>query len=250
MKSNLDCTDPTALRPRSASDGGATIDARWRYERKFIARGVSVAEVLAAIRRHPSAFREVYPCRAVNNVYLDSAGLHDYYDHVSGAAQRLKTRIRWYGPLRGPIDHPTLEQKIKRGLVNAKQSYPLPPLHLNGSIDRDALATTFGQAGLPELVESRLRQLEPSLINRYQRHYFVSADRGFRLTVDAALEFHRTHSAANALTMDAHGGDFVILELKFDPQLAETAAAVTNAMPCRLNRCSKYVLGIEQLHGT
>jgi hypothetical protein len=202
------------------------------------------------IRRHPSAFREVYPCRAINNVYLDSCALHDYHDHVSGSAQRLKTRIRWYGPLRGPIDHPTLEQKIKSGLVNAKQSYALPPLHLNGAIDRDALATAFGQAELPELVRSRLRQLEPSLINRYQRHYLLSADRAFRLTVDAALEFHGTRSSANSLTLAAHGEDFVILELKFDPRLAAAAAAVTNAMPFRLNRCSKYVLGIEQLQGT
>ena len=42
----------------------------------------------------------------------------------------------------------------------------------------------------------------------------------------------------------------MILELKFDARHAETAAAVTNAFPFRLQRCSKYVLGIEQLHGT
>jgi hypothetical protein len=250
MKTNLDCIDLTALRPRSASTGGATTDSPWRYERKFVARGVSVTEVLALIRRHPSVFLEVYPSRTINNVYLDSAALHDYYDHVSGAAQRLKTRIRWYGPLRGPIEHPTLEQKIKRGHVNAKQSYPLPPLHLNGSIDRNALAVTFGQAGLPELVGSRLRQLEPSLINRYQRHYLRSADRKFRLTVDAALKFYPARSTSNGTTIAANGGSIVILELKFEPQYAEVAAAVTNALPFRLNRCSKYVLGIEQLHGT
>ncbi len=43
-----------------------------RYEKKFIARGFTLAEVLARIRLHPSAFREAYPPRIVNNIYLDS----------------------------------------------------------------------------------------------------------------------------------------------------------------------------------
>jgi hypothetical protein len=43
---------------------------------------------------------------------------------------------------------------------------------------------------------------------------------------------------------------FVIIELKFDPKYAEHAAPITNTFPFRLNRCSKYVLGIERVHGT
>ena len=40
----------------------------------------------------------------------------------------------------------------------------------------------------------------------------------------------------------------VILELKFAPRHAELAAdAVTNSLPFRLAKCSKYVLGIERL---
>ena len=152
--------------------------------------------------------------------------------------------------LRGAIDHPVLEHKIKRGLVNGKQCFPLPPLHLNGSIDRDALAAAYDRAGLPDLVRSRLRHLQPALINRYRRHYFQSADRRFRLTVDAELDFHSANSGTGSASATANGGDLIILELKFEPEHAEAAEAVTNAFPFRLNRCSKYVLGIEQLHGT
>jgi hypothetical protein len=211
--------------------------SHWRYERKFTIHGVSMAEVLAQVRRHPAAFRETYPRRTINNVYLDSPSLHDYHEHVSGSAHRVKTRIRWYGQLRGAIDHPVLEHKIKHGL------------HLNGSIDRASLAAAYDRAGLPDLVRSRLRHLQPALINRYRRHYFQSADRRFRLTVDAELDFHSANSGAGSATTTPNGGDLIILELKFDPEHAEAAEAVTNAFPFRLNRCSKYVLGIEQLRG-
>jgi hypothetical protein len=68
-----------------------------RYERQFVARAQTLTEVLALVHRHPAAFREVYPARAVNNIYLDSASLGDYIDHVHGAARRVKTRLRWAG---------------------------------------------------------------------------------------------------------------------------------------------------------
>ena len=74
-----------------------TLPPNLRYERKFIADRLALAEVLALVKRHPAAFREAYPARNVNNLYLDSPDLRDYRDHVNGIAHRTKTRIRWYG---------------------------------------------------------------------------------------------------------------------------------------------------------
>jgi hypothetical protein len=221
-------------------------DLRWRFERKFVAREQSVAEVLVLIRLHPAVFREVYPTRAINNLYLDTPFLDDYFDHINGNARRLKTRIRWYGRLRGAIEQPVLEQKIKRGLVNGKRSYRLPPLQWNGSVDPVALTDSFDRAGLPQTVRSRLHHLQPALVNRYRRYYLESADRRFRLTVDADLEFHCTKTTASHSEANGHAG-LVILELKFDTAYADAAAGVVNAFPFRLSRCSKYVLGIERL---
>jgi hypothetical protein len=39
----------------------------------------------------------------------------------------------------------------------------------------------------------------------------------------------------------------VVIELKFGLAEAEYAAPITNALPFRLARCSKYVLGINTL---
>ncbi len=224
---------------------GTEAGADWRYERKFIAERLSLAEVLALARRHSAAFHEIYPTRAVNNVYLDSPSLHDYYDHLGGAAHRVKTRIRWYGPLRGPNDQPHLEQKIKHGQVNTKHAYLLPSFCLNGSIDRTALARALENAGLPSLVRSRLHHMRPVLINRYQRHYLKSADGLFRLTVDSELEFHNPN--AGALHATAVSRNLVVLELKFRVPHAEFFGAVSNGFRFRLSRFSKYMLGIESL---
>jgi hypothetical protein len=39
----------------------------------------------------------------------------------------------------------------------------------------------------------------------------------------------------------------IVIELKFGLAAADSAAHITNALPFRLARCSKYVLGITSL---
>ena len=221
-----------------------------RYERKFLAQGLSLTEVVAIVRRHPALFREVYPPRAVNNIYLDSPGLGDYFDHVKGVANRLKTRIRWYGQLHGHIAAPTLERKIKRGFVGGKVTHPLPALALNGHVARHVLNAALRRAEMPELLRLALDHLQPSLVNRYQRQYWRSACGRFRLTVDWSLQFFGLRTGAVSAISSCLRTPAVILELKFEPQYAEEAAAVTNALPLRMARCSKYVLGIESLRSS
>ena len=218
-----------------------------RYEKKFIAEGFTTAEVLARVKRHPAAFREVYPPRVVNNIYLDSPTRRDYHDHVNGAANRTKTRVRWYGPQSQLAQRPMLERKLKRGMVNGKEAHPLPPLPINGARLRSLLETAFDSAVFAPLLRSALRLVEPALFNRYHRHYFLSRDGRFRLTVDSDLQFaglpHDHRSAITPLPPAAT----LIIELKFGPELAEDADVITNAWPFRVARFSKYVAGIERI---
>jgi len=219
-----------------------------RYELKFLAHGLSLPEAAAIVRLHPALFREVYPPRFINNIYLDTPGFQDYFDHVQGSADRLKTRIRWYGHFNGHIPAPTLERKIKRGCVGGKTAHPLPPLAFNGHVARDDLNSAMENAGLPPKLHLAIGRLQPALINRYQRRYWVSACGRFRLTLDWNLQFFACRAAAVSATPLSLHAPAVILELKFDPQHAESAAEVTNAWPFRMARCSKYVLGIERLY--
>ena len=218
-----------------------------RYERKFIADGLVVPEVLALVRRHPAAFRETYPARTVNTLYLDSADLRDYHDHVNGIANRTKTRIRWYGDWSGLIDTPTLEYKLKHGQVSGKVSRRLLAISINGHVSRPDLDAAFDGASLPALARSGLHHLQPSLLNRYQRHYFQSADGRFRLTVDSGLQFAAARQAQGTGVSFRPPTVPVVIEVKYGLAEAEYAAHVTNTLPFRLARCSKYVLGIASL---
>ncbi|MCO5052214.1 MAG: polyphosphate polymerase domain-containing protein [Verrucomicrobiae bacterium] len=214
-----------------------------RHELKFVATGMGLSEVLTFVKRHPSAFVETYPHRVVNNLYIDSPDCGDYFDHVNGVANRSKTRIRWYGGPVGVIKHPTLERKLKRGAVSGKASHRLPEFNMSVESIKTPIKKAIRDAQLPDLLRLALQCREPSLYNRYRRHYFVSADRRFRLTVDSDLNFAGVQPRFFPLPVTAT----VIIELKFTPENIEAAALVTNAMPFRITRFSKYVAGLGQL---
>ena len=224
-----------------------TLPSNPRYERKFVTDRLALSEVLALVRRHPAGFRETYPARSVNNLYLDSPEFSDYHDHINGVAHRTKTRIRWYGAWAGRIATPTLEHKLKQGLVSGKVAHRLPPLSMNGHVSGPDLEAAFDSANLPELARFALHHLQPSLLNRYQRHYFQSADGRFRLTVDSGLQFAAARQAQGMGVSFYPPAAPVVVELKYGLAEAEYAAPVTNALPFRLARCSKYVLGINRL---
>jgi hypothetical protein len=218
-----------------------------RYEKKLIAEGLTLAEVLAGVRRHPSAFREVYPPRTVNNIYLDSPARSDYHEHINGTANRSKTRVRWYGQQFAVAEHPKLERKLKRGTASGKQACPLPSLSINGGGLRLSLNGAFDAAVIPPILRFSLRHLEPALFNRYHRHYFLSRDGEFRLTVDSGLQFAGVQDNRGAVTFSSPVARTVIIELKFGLDSAEDAALVTSAFPFRVARFSKYVAGIERM---
>lgn len=216
-----------------------------RYEKKFVAEGFTLADVLSRVQRHTSVFREVFPPRLVNNVYLDSPTRRDYHDHVNGTANRSKTRVRWYGPHAETADLPMLERKFKLGLVSGKDAHALPPFPINGGCIRESLEAAVGAAALPPMWQLMLRHLEPALFNRYWRHYFASRDGRFRLTVDSDLQFASVPHGCRPAIFSLPAAPTVIMELKFGPEFAEAAGAVTNALPFRVARFSKYVAGTE-----
>ena len=218
-----------------------------RYERKFIGEGFSLPEAVALVRRHRAAFQEVFPPRRVNNIYLDSPARSAYYEHINGAPSRVKHRVRWYGALEGQILQPVLERKFKSGSISGKDSHALAPFQLNGQPVRSSLVHAFDAATLPERLRADLHHLIPCLVNRYQRHYFVSADRRFRLTVDSDFQFAHAHDPYAKLSPAGHGIPSVVLEVKFEVQYALQAELITDSLPMRLSRCSKFILGIESL---
>ena len=85
--------------------------------------------------------------------------------------------------------------------------------------------------------------------NSYERRYFLSADRSFRLTVDSDLQFYRLSSHSENLLNASRRFYQTIAELKYDWGQTTSANRITNHFPIRMTRSSKYQIGMQLLYG-
>ena len=220
----------------------------YRYERKFFVDELTLHEVEMIVRLHPAAFSEIYHRRFVNNIYFDSETMRNYFDNVDGAADRVKVRVRWYGDLFGRVEKPVLEFKIKKGLLGRKESYRLAPFTMNEHFCQDTLAALFAESDLPLQVKLSLQGVQPTLLNRYTRKYFISANQKVRLTLDSDLEFYFIHVYNNSFVKSYSDGLSTVLELKYEPEYDMEIDKISNKFPFRMTRSSKYVSGIEYMY--
>ena len=219
-----------------------------RYERKFYITELSRFEVEDLLRLHPGAFSQIYYERPVNNIYFDSPAMKNYFDNVNGSDIRMKTRIRWYGDLFAAIENPRLELKIKHGWLGRKESFDLCPFMVDHHLTRTTLMEVFQKSQLPEDIKLHLNCIEFSLMNRYRRKYFQSADGRYRITIDFDLEFYDLSAHHNTFINKSAQPHHVILELKYDQHAQPHAHHITNQFPFRLTKSSKYTQGLERLN--
>lgn len=210
------------------------VDATLRHERKFLCGPLSEGEAAALALALPGGFRRAHPDRAVNSLYLDGEARPMFHENLDGHPERVKARIRWYGPLEGEA-RPVLEFKIKHGHLGRKAAFPLPAFvfALPAGPER-LLEATLVPPALPEAARELLRPLSPAALVRYTRAYFVSACGRFRLTVDRDL------SARTPEGRPLPGAARAVLELKYAPADDGDARDITAALPFRLARHSKY----------
>jgi hypothetical protein len=218
-----------------------------RYERKFVVSDMDYAAVEQAVRNHPAAFSEIFHRRYINNIYLDSNDLDFFYDNVSGKGSRKKARIRWYGDLFGNIEKPVLEFKVREGFLGNKLSFDLKPFRLDDRFNYQELKSVFAASNLPAWAYEVLQHVAPSLLNRYSRKYFLSFDGKFRLTIDSELSYHAIEPVHNTFLKSCRGDDYIV-EVKYDFENDDKAPFISNNLPFRLTKSSKYVNGMELLY--
>ncbi|MEW6092368.1 MAG: polyphosphate polymerase domain-containing protein [Chloroflexota bacterium] len=230
-------------------DQGYTYLRSFRYERKFLVEDLMPFQVEALIRQHPQNFRAPYPPRHVNNLYLDTSDMINYYDNVHGAMQRRKVRVRWYGEPFGEIGRPMLEIKVKDGMVGTKHTYPLSAFRLEARFCDRIFQGLLSDSDLPPAVRHTLRGLNVVLFNRYHRHYYATHDGAFRLTLDNRMEFYKVNGLfENQFVHRQENFKDVIVELKYENEQEPQADRVAGFFPFRVTRNSKYVQGIERVY--
>ncbi len=218
-----------------------------RFERKFLVTDMHYADIEQQVRIHPAAFSPIFHSRTINNIYLDSNDLDFFHDNVSGKGSRKKARIRWYGDMLGYIEKPVLEFKIREGMLGNKLSFRLKPFTVDANLTAEKLYAVFQDSDLPLWALEVVLQIKPALLNRYSRKYFLSFDKKFRLTLDDQLNYFSIGTNNNNF-IENYKSEDVIVELKYDYLNDNFAPEVTNRLPFRLTKSSKYVNGVEMLH--
>jgi hypothetical protein len=218
-----------------------------RFERKFLITDYSQTDVAQLIKFHPACFREIFHKRAINNIYFDTLGMTNYFDNVEGEKNRIKVRIRWYGDLFGNIQSPTLEYKIKKGLLGNKVSYALNPFVLDTNFDKNQITKALDRDSIPLSVKEEVGSLKPTLLNSYIRSYYLSADKKFRITIDHRLTYYKIAYSGNTFLNKKTDLKATVLELKYNSVHEEEAKEVGSAFPFMLTKNSKYLQGLESV---
>lgn len=217
----------------------------FRFERKFVSGTMDNRELEHLLRMHPAFFKEIYWERRVNNIYFDTPALTYYFDNVVGKSERRKVRIRWYGNGDGLVEKPVLEFKIKSGQLGRKASFILAPFDIRAEQGFDFFRNLFNKSDLPKEILEELKGLRPSLVNNYSRRYYRSADGNFRFTIDFDLRYFAYSPTVFSFGLGKRELENTILELKYDEEHDDEAMNITQSIPFRLNKSSKYVNGID-----
>jgi len=223
-------------------------DKIFRYERKFFITEINSKDVDAIVKLHPAIFSEIFHERSVNNIYFDTPELDNYFDNIDGNMYRVKSRIRWYGRTFGAIEKPVLELKIKNGLLGRKESYLLDAFKLDGHFNMQKIVQIIQKKNIPEFVTIGIKSSQPTLLNKYDRRYFLSADKRYRITIDTNQIFYRIGSQNNFFLNKIKNDLNVILELKYNIDADDDVNRITEHFPFRLTKSSKYISGLEKVY--
>jgi len=210
-----------------------------RFERKYRIEGMSQAALQQIIRLHPASFRSLYPDRQVNNIYLDTPQLTTFQQNVNGFNQRKKYRIRWYGNKLEQADFPQFEIKTKHNELGEKKNYELK------SFERLDLSLAIQQI---HQLHPEFSALQASLMNTYERSYLISFDGKFRLTIDRNLAYY-SHKSQQPKVQAPILDPALILEIKYEQKDDSFLDPITQYLPFRQQKHSKYVQGVQLVFG-
>jgi SPX domain protein involved in polyphosphate accumulation len=208
-----------------------------RYELKYNIELLQAKEISSVIKLHPAAFTKAYPDRYINNIYFDAADFLFYHDNVNGAPDRKKIRLRWYGDEPYHKSKCTLEIKNKQRQLGWKNS---------SNFSTDALSNLNELSTEINKLNKFPIELRPALQNRYKRSYYESHDRLFRITIDSQQAF-ATPSFNNTF-LPTNKVYNTVMELKFEKEDWQYLEDITDFIPFRQTKNSKYVNGINAIY--
>lgn len=215
-----------------------------RFELKIAFPAPLMARVKSWLRLHPAAFRVAYPCRQINSLYFDTPDLTDLRANINGLPTRRKLRLRWYGQTPLVAENPALELKLKDNLLGRKPRHQLA-LSLNLQQPWSRILPDLIAAAPPVWAESLRYSSTPTLINHYQRCYWVAATADIRATLDTHITYYdqRQTPRPNLGRAEARP-QLCVLEIKGPADQTARIEQIMAAFPLPRSRHSKYAIGL------
>ena len=223
-------------------------DLEYRYERKFLIKNISYNEVIHIIKKNNAIFKELFTPRYINNIYFDDDKLSRFHDNVDGIAERQKVRVRWYGDHLGLIKNPVIEIKNRKNSVGTKLHYRLLPFKMDQNINSNYIKNVISQSDISTMIKIKMSLLSPKIFNGYNRRYFISKDKKFRVTLDKDLYYMKFNQTKNYLSNRILDRGSIVLEIKYDSKDDHLVSSVTNELGFRITKNSKYVNGIYAIY--
>jgi hypothetical protein len=243
-------------------------DVRWgraeRLELKYCVPDPVAAAVLEVARLflRPERGLPAGTGQMITSLYLDTPGLTFMQRHLEDAPDRLKLRVRAYGPPPWPTVYAEIKQK--RGGFSRKRRAEINASHLRDVLDgcdlgfakdlrRDSIRA------LEEFVWQRLtHNAAPKVLLRTCRESLrggcgdqtaVTVDRAISYQPTGRFDLEANPDAWRPLSLPQNAGPAtVVLELKHASRPPAWMKAVTAALVRWRVSFSKYVTAMTQLH--
>jgi SPX domain protein involved in polyphosphate accumulation len=200
-----------------------------RYERKIYVPLLTRDLVETYIKLHPYGFKNIYFKRQVNSIYFDTTSLNCFWNNELNACKRSKIRVRWYGEALRCPENAQFEIKIKNGNVG------------------DKLTREWKELKDPFIL-SAIKGTSPVILVSYQRRYFQSYDKKFRITVDSDIKYRGINK--NCMERQQYEEVGCVIELKYSSSLDGEAKQIIGKLPGRIGKFSKYARGIKYVYGS
>lgn len=153
---------------------------------------------------------------------------HDFYmEHHNGHAPRQKVRVRTY--MDNDLTFLEIKTKNNHGRTKKKR-VEVPSQELTAENGNDEF--------LQKLTHRSLKDIHPTVQNRFQRITLVNYDKTERLTIDYNVQFHNFET-----DKDADTGNIVIIELKRDGNVFSPVLSILRHLRIKPSGFSKYCIG-------
>ena len=202
-----------------------------------------IYELEHLLKMNPGLFRSIYTPRYINNVYLDSP-TQRFFTKTSPAS-RPDTKFAFAGMVQPPIElaNRSSSSRSKEVFLDGKKPTHWNPSTLEGP-SKERLMHVFIRSNLPSSIRDQLHELEPTLLNRYRRSYFLSSNQQVRATLDCEISYARLSPVFNHFLRHVSDAGRCVLELKYPvsiPSRSHHHQRVSFPIEQKLEVCSRFI---------